>query len=295
MEPSQVLKNLVDLLSLERLEDNLFRGSSRDLGWGQVFGGQVLGQALSAANQTVPDERIVHSLHGYFLRTGDVTKPIVYDVDRIRDGRSFTTRRVVAIQKGRPIFNMSASFQITEPGFEHHSTMPEAPEPESLMSDRERVKLVIDQVPPERRKWLEDDGPIEVRQVDPNNPFTPEVRPAKRKIWYRVAGELPDDPMLHRLMLTYASDFNLLGSAMQVHGVSWLTPGMQVASLDHAMWFHRPVRFDDWVLHDMESPSASAGRALVTGRFYGRDGALVASLAQEGLIRKWAGTTKTSK
>lgn len=286
MKTSQVLKNLVDLLSLEQLEENLFRGQSKDLGWGQVFGGQVLGQALSAANQTVGADRVVHSLHGYFLRTGDVTKPIIYDVDRIRDGRSFTTRRVVAIQKGRPIFNMSASFQLAEAGFEHQSAMPDTTEPESLVSNRELTRSVIDKVPPEHRKWLDVESPIEVRQVQPTDPFTPEIRPPKRKIWYRAAGELPDDPMLHRLLLTYASDFNLLGSAMQAHGVSWLTPGMQVASLDHAMWFHRQLRFDDWVLHDMESPSASAGRALVTGRFYSRDGTLVASIAQEGLIRK---------
>jgi acyl-CoA thioesterase-2 len=285
---SDVLNELVELLSLERIEENLFRGRSQDLGWGQVFGGQVLGQALSAAAQTAPPDRPVHSLHAYFLRPGDVSRGIVYEVDRIRDGRSFTTRRVKAIQNGRAIFNLSASFQREEQGFEHQDTMPQAPGPEGLASHLELVRQRSDELPATMRAWALADRPIETRPVEPLDPLKPDRRPPERKVWYRTTGALPDDPALHRYMLAYASDFHFLVTSLQPHGVSWLSPGMQVASLDHAMWFHRPFRMDRWLLQVMESPAASGGRGTVHGRFFDQDGALVATTVQEGLIRRRA-------
>ena len=284
---SSTLQELVELLSLESLEENLFRGQSQDLGWGTVFGGQVLGQALSAASQTVPSERVVHSLHGYFLRPGDVKRPIIYDVDRIRDGRSFTTRRVVAIQKGRAIFNLAASFQVVEPGVEHQDQMPEAPEPDSLMSERELAIKYSSRIPEMFQQRALSERPIELRPVDPLDPVNPEVRPPRRMVWYRAVAPLPDDPSLHRYLLAYASDFRFLGTAMKPHALSWLQPGVQIASLDHAMWFHRPFRMDEWMLHVMESPSAGGARGLARGRFFSRDGTLVATTSQEGLIRQW--------
>lgn len=284
-----ILAELLELLRLESVEVNLFRGQSQDLGWGTVFGGQVLGQALSAAAQTVPADRPVHSLHGYFLRQGDVRRPIVYSVDRIRDGRSFTTRRVVAVQNGQAIFSLSASFQTEEEGFEHQDAMPEGvPAPESLVSDQKAATAWADTLPEPIRSRALAERPIEVRSVVPVNPLAPEVRPPERFVWYRAVDPLPDDPALHRYLLAYASDFHFLTTALQPHGVSWAMPGMQVASLDHAMWFHRPFRMDDWLLHVVSSSSASGGRALVRGRFFDRAGRLVASAAQEGLVRRWA-------
>ncbi len=282
-----VLRELVELLELERIEQNLFRGQSQDLGWGTVFGGQVLGQALSAAQQTAPADRWVHSLHGYFLRPGDASKPIVYDVDCIRDGKSFTTRRVVAIQNGKAIYNMAASFQKDEPGFDHQATMPASTPPEQLESALALFRNHIDRVPPKLRKRATAERPIESRPVSPIDPVSPDVRPPQRQVWYRAVDPLPDHESLHRYLLAYCSDFNFLVTAMQPHGVSWLSPGMQVATIDHAMWFHRPFRMDDWLLHDIESPSASNARGLVRGQIYDRQGRLVASTAQEGLMRKW--------
>jgi len=282
-----VLQRLVELLSLERIEENLFRGQSQDLGWGAIFGGQVLGQALSAASQTVPDARPVHSLHGYFLRQGDASRPVVYDVDCIRDGKSFTTRRVVAIQGGRPIFNLSASFQIVEEGFTHQAEMPEVTGPEDLLSEVEIARRSADRIPEPYRRRATAERPIEVRPVDPYDALDPDVRPPHRCVWYRTLDPLPDDPALHQFLLAYASDFHFLTTTLQPHGVSWLSPGMQVASLDHAMWFHRPFRMDDWLLHVIESPSASGARGLVQGRFFTRTGTLVSSTMQEGLIRNW--------
>ena len=284
---SVVLRELVELLALERIEENLFRGQSQDLGWGAVFGGQVLGQALSAAEQTVPDPRSVHSLHGYFLRTGDASRPIVYDVDCIRDGKSFTTRRVVAIQGGRAIFNMSASFHRDEEGYEHQAPMPEAPAPQTLPDERELVLAAADKIPAKLRHRALAEGPIEVRPVDPVNLLDPKARPPVRQLWYRAAGRLPDRPSVHQYLLAYASDFNLLGAAMLPHGISWLTKGMQVASLDHAMYFHRPFRFDDWLLYQVQSPWSGGARGLSRGQFFTSDGTLVASTIQEGLIRQW--------
>ncbi len=282
----QVLADLLALLGLERLEESLFRGQSQDLGWGNVFGGQVLGQALSAAQQTVPEGRSVHSLHGYFLRSGDASKPIIYDVDRIRDGKSFTTRRVVAIQKGKAIFSMGASFQIEESGFDHQATMPEVPGPEGLASETELARRIVDRIPPPLRARAVADKPIELREVQPVNPFAPEVREPQRYVWIRASDALPNDPQIHRFLLAYASDFHFMTTTMFPHGISWLTPGMQTASLDHAMWFHRDFCLDDWLLYAIDSPSASNARGLARGHFFNRAGELVASTVQEGLIRK---------
>lgn len=283
---SDVLRELVDLLSLEKIEENLFRGQSQDLGWGTVYGGQVLGQALSAAVKTVPADRIVHSLHAYFLRPGDVSLPVIYDVDRIRDGRSFTTRRVVAIQKGRAIFNMSASFQIDEPGFDHQDSGPQSPPPEGLLTEQERMVLLGERLPKPLRARATGDRPFEIRRVDPpEDPVSPRKRPPRSMHWLRTTGELPEDPSLHRFLLAYASDFSFLTTSLQPHGVTWLTPGLQVASVDHAMWFHRPFRVDDWLLHSVHSSSASGARGYVRGQIFNQDGHLVASTAQEGLIR----------
>lgn len=284
-----VFTRLVELLRLERIEQNLFRGQSQDLGWGAVFGGQVLGQALSAAAQTVPADRPVHSCHAYFLRQGDARLPIVYDVDPIRDGGSFTTRRVVAIQNGKAIFSMSASFQEDEDGFDHADPMPEVPGPEGLLSERELAARIADRIPDVLKRIALADRPIEIRPVQVIDPLRPKPAPPKRQLWYRALGRLPDDPAVHRYMLAYASDFQFLVTALQPHGVSWLTPGMQVASLDHAMWFHRPFRADEWLLYDVVSPSASGARGFVTGRFFDQQGRLVASVAQEGLTRRRSG------
>jgi acyl-CoA thioesterase-2 len=281
-----VLAELISLLRLERIEQNLFRGQSQDLGWGAVFGGQVLGQALSAAAQTVESDRPVHSLHGYFLRQGDARLPIVYDVDRIRDGKSFTTRRVVAIQNGHAIFSMSASFQAEEPGFDHQDAAPGVEGPEGLRSDTELARDWAAGLPELLRLQATAERPIEIRPVSPQDPLAPQARPPVRHVWYRVPDPLPDEPALHRYLLAYASDFHFLTTALQPHAATWLTPGMQVASLDHAMWFHRPFRFDDWLLYAIDAPSAAGSRGLVRGAFFDRAGRLVASTAQEGLIRR---------
>jgi acyl-CoA thioesterase-2 len=284
---SAVLAELVKLLALERIEENLFRGQSQDLGWGAVFGGQVLGQALSAAVQTVPAERAVHSLHAYFLLRGDARRPIVYDVDRIRDGSSFNTRRVVAIQGGQAIFNLAASFQKEESGFTHQDLMPEVPPPESLATEQELSRGLALRLPKALRERIEADRAFEMRPVaPPGDPLTPPAQPPQRQVWLRTAGRLSDDPALHRYLLAYASDHSFITTALLPHGVTWLTPGMQIASLDHVMWFHQPFRVDDWLLYVIDSPAAHGGRGLVRGRVFARDGRLVASTAQEGLIRQ---------
>jgi acyl-CoA thioesterase-2 len=283
---SRVLEELVALLTLERIEENLFRGQSQDLGWGTVYGGQVLGQALAAASMTVPEDRVAHSIHAYFLRPGDVRRPIVYDVDRIRDGGSFTTRRVVALQKGQPIFNLAASFQVPEPGFDHADEMPDAPDPDALQSEQALLAAQLDRLPRVLRERALTERPLEMRPVNPSpNPLAPAPQPARKMVWLRAVSRLPDDPALHTALLAYASDWSLLTTALLPHGVTWLTPGMQVASIDHVMWFHRPVRMDEWVLHVIDSPSAQGARGLVRGRIFTRDGRLVASTAQEGLMR----------
>ena len=284
---STVLDELVKLLALERIEENLFRGQSQDLGWGTVFGGQVLGQSLSAAVQTVPAERHVHSLHAYFLRPGDVAKPIVYDVDRIRDGSSFTTRRVVAIQSGKPIFNLAASFQKVEEGLEHQDAMPDAPPPESVPTEQERVAAYAARLPRFIRERAASEHAFELRPVGPaDDPFLPSKRPPERMVWLRATSRLPDDPALHHYLLAYASDHSFISTSLLPHGVTWLTPGMQVASLDHVMWFHQPFRVDEWLLNVMDSPAAHGARGLVRSRVFTQSGRLVASTAQEGLIRQ---------
>jgi acyl-CoA thioesterase-2 len=284
---STVLDQLVELLALERIEDNLFRGQSQDLGLGRVYGGQVLGQALSAAVQTVPAERHVHSFNAYFLRPGEVNRPIVYDVDRIRDGGSFTTRRVVAIQGGQAIFNMAASFQVIEPGLEHHDPMPDAPPPESLPTLDARYAAHAARLARalSGRRLIE--RPFDVRTSDPiDDPFAPAPRPPRRFVWLKTEGRLPDDPGLHHYLLAYASDYAFVTTALLPHGVSVFSPGMQVASLDHVMWFHQPCRVDEWLLYVIDSPAAHGARGLVRGSIFSRDGRLVASTAQEGLMRK---------
>lgn len=279
------LTELLELLELERIEENIFRGQSQDLGWGRVYGGQVLGQALSAAEQTVDPSRSVHSMHGYFMRPGDASAPIVYMVDPIRDGRSFTTRRVVAVQNGKAIFNLSASFQIAEEGMEHQDPLPQAPGPDGLLSEAEYVEQHIDLIPTMLRGQARAERPFEVRLVQPRHPVTPEKSPPHRQIWFKTARPLSVPAGVHQYLLAYASDSHFMTTSLQPHGKSWLTPGMQVASLDHSMWFHRPVRVDEWLLYDVQSPSASGARGLVLGRLFDQQGRLVATTAQEGLIR----------
>jgi len=284
MNPSRVAE-LVDLLSLERLEDNIFRGQSRDIGTRYVFGGQVLGQALSAAQKTVDPARQAHSLHGYFLRAGDIEAPIVYQVERARDGRSFSVRRVVAIQHGQTILNCAVSFQIEEKGFEHQASMPEVPQPEDVEPLQPMSEDELKKFPVKLQRWLGMDSPFEFRKVWPRNEFKPEKRPPYQHIWFRLTEKIDDSPMLHRAMLAYASDFHLIGTATLPHGISYLSHNMQMASLDHAIWFHRPFRADDWLLYSFDSPTAQGARGLARGMIFQRDGTLVASTAQEGLLR----------
>jgi acyl-CoA thioesterase-2 len=283
-----ILADLLQLLKLERVEDRIFRGESRDLGGARVFGGQVLGQALTAASYTV-DGRTVHSLHAYFLVGGDVRAPIVYEVDVARDGRSFSNRRVVAIQHGQPIFNMTASFQVPEQGLEHSAPMPQVPGPEGLADARELPEEIIAKVPEKMRRFLTHERPFHVRPVEPIQIIAPARAAPVRHIWIKTVDSLPDDPDLHRNVLAYVSDYQLVSTATLPHGIHFAEGNVQMASLDHAMWFHRPFRLDDWVLYVMESPNASGGRGLAFGRFFARDGRLVASTAQEGVIRVWPG------
>lgn len=282
---SQVLEDLVALLSLENIEENLFRGVSQDLGFRQLFGGQVLGQCISAASQTVEDARHVHSMHGYFLRPGDSTLPVVYQVDRVRDGGSFSTRRVMAIQKGQPIFTCSASFQYDEGGFSHQDRMPDVVGPDNLKTETELVEEIAHLLPERMRERALSQKPIEIRPVTLCNPFSPEVIEPVKYVWFRADGELPDTPAIHKYILGYASDFNLLTTSMQPHGVSVWQKQMQVASLDHSLWFHADLRMDDWMLYVMDSPWAGNARGFSRGSVFNRQGQLVASVAQEGLIR----------
>ena len=284
----KTLKALIDQLDLEPLEVNLFRGQSTDLGGKSVFGGQVIGQALVAAGRSV-EGRTAHSLHAYFLLPGDMAAPIVYQVDRTRDGRSFSVRRVQAIQHGRPIFTMAVSFQVEEPGLEHQSPMPKVPQPEELPTSselRERWLAEVKDVPERVREIARRPQPIDFRPVEPWNPFKPTAAPPTQAVWFRTIDRIPDDPMLHRCLLAYASDNNLIPTALRPHGKSWFGGQMIVASIDHAMWFHRDARVDDWLLYVMDSPSAQASRGFARGLIFDRQGALVASVAQEGLMRE---------
>jgi acyl-CoA thioesterase-2 len=280
-----VLEELLRLLELEEIEENIFRGQSQDLGFGNVFGGQVLGQALSAASYTAPEGRSAHSLHAYFLRPGDSAKPIVYIVEPIRDGKSFATRRVKAVQKGKPIFFMSASFQREETGFDHQDDMPDVPGPDGIASEMEMALAFADQIPPGIREPILCEKPIEMRPINPINPFRPDKRPAHKYVWFRAINPIPDDAATHRYMLAYASDFQLVGTALHPHGHTFWEPKMQVASLDHAIWFHRPFRIDQWLLYAIDSPSASRARGIGIGRIFTQDGRLVATVVQEGLLR----------
>jgi acyl-CoA thioesterase II len=285
------LAALIHQLDLERLEANLFRGPSKDLGGRSVFGGQVIGQALVAAERTV-EGRTPHSLHAYFLLPGDVKAPIVYEVDRIRNGRSFSARRVQAIQHGRPILSMIASFQIPEEGLEHAAAMPDVPPPEALTPSAEL-----------REGWLAEAGPvhprvaeslrrpsaIEFRAIHPGNPLRPAPGEPRQAFWFRAVDRVPDDPCLHRCLLAYSSDYTLIGAALRPHGRTWYQESMVVASLDHALWFHRPARIDEWLLYTQDSPSAQSARGLARGLVFDRAGRLVASVAQEGLMRDVGG------
>jgi len=282
---SQVLDDLVNLLPLEPIEENLFRGSSQDLGFRQLFGGQVLGQSLSAMSQTVEDARHVHSMHGYFLRPGDASLPVVYQVDRVRDGGSFSTRRVTAIQKGQPIFTSSASFQYDESGFEHQIPMPDVVGPENLPSELDMIRQRAHLIPESMREKLLCAKPIEFRPVVGEDPFNPQVSDPIKYVWFRADGTLPDSPALHKYLLAYASDFGLLTTSLLPHGKGVWQKDMQVASLDHALWFHADLRADDWLLYAMDSPWAGNSRGFSRGSVYNRAGQLVASVTQEGLIR----------
>jgi acyl-CoA thioesterase II len=281
---NQLLEDLIKVMTLERLEINLFRGGSRDIGSPQVFGGQVLGQALVAATATA-DDRVVHSLHAYFLRRGDFNSPIVYEVDRALDGKHFSSRRVVAIQNGRQIFNMSASFQLPETGLDHQISMPDVPQPESLPDLESHYLAVADKLPAAARRVLQQKRPFEFRPVQAPDPFRREKSAALKYVWFRAVDKLADDEALHRCLLAYASDFHLLDTALKPHGVSLISSKLVIASIDHAMWFHRSVRVDDWLLYAIDSPSASGARGFTRGSVFARDGQLVASAAQEGLIR----------
>ena len=279
-----VLEDLIALLQLERIEDNIFRGDSRDIGSAQVFGGQVLGQALSAAQHTV-DGRVAHSLHAYFLRRGDMTKPIIYEVDRARDGGSFSTRRVVAIQHGRPIFNLAASFHQPEQGLEHQAGMPDVPGPDGLRDLFDVSPEVLEKVPMKMRRFLTEERPFEFRPVERLS-FTEAVSlPPVKHCWIRAVDSLPDDPPLHQNLLAYVSDYELLGSSVLPHGLNFVSGRVIMASLDHALWFHRECRADRWLLYAMETPNAAGARGFARGQLFTEDGMLVASTAQEGLIR----------
>lgn len=273
--------NLIDLLDIEPIEVNLFRGRSPKEDRQRVFGGQVAGQALVAAARTVDGERQVHSLHAYFLRPGDPAMPILYEVDRIRDGRSFTTRRVVAIQHGKPIFNLAASFQVPEAGLEHAAEMPDTPDPEGLPTFEERMAPYADTL----GDILARPRPIDIRFVDWSPADRQGELPPRQRVWLRADGDLPDDPLIHTIVLTYASDMTLLDTALLPHGGAWLAPGLFMASLDHAMWFTAPFRADRWLLYTQDTPAARGGRGLARGLVFTEEGTLVASVVQEGLIR----------
>lgn len=280
------LSDLRALIDLERIEDTIFRGTNYDIGSGSVFGGQALAQSLVAAQRTLDSpNRIAHSMHGYFILPGDVDAPIVYEVDRLRDGSSFTTRRIIAIQHGRAIFNMAASFHAPEPGDTHQTSMPDVPPPDALTSDITLLRQIKDRIPPHLQPLYTEERPVEVRRVDPVNPFAPQPSDPVNHMWMRARGSLPDEPLLHQTVFAYMSDYGLLGTALRPHGRSFLQPNLQLASLDHAMWFHRPFSMNEWLLYSAESPAAHGARGFVRGQLFTRDGALVASVAQEGLMR----------
>jgi acyl-CoA thioesterase II len=285
---ASAVQQLVEILDLEPLELNLFRGRSPQSGWQRVFGGQVLGQALVAACRTVDDvaSRPPHSLHAYFLIGGDPKVPIIYEVDRIRDGKSFITRRVVAIQHGQAIFSMSVSFQVHEEGLSHQFTMPEVPRPDALPSETEMKERVWPRMPEPVRRYYERERPIELRPVEYNRYFGEKLDGDRFHVWVRATGQLPDEPAIHQCVLAYASDMTLLDAALIPHGRTVFSDDIMAASLDHALWFHRPFRADEWLLYAQDSPNLSGSRGLSRGLIFSGDGSLVASVAQEGLLRK---------
>ena len=278
------LEDLINLLDIERIEVNLFRGESPSDRWQRVFGGQVIGQALVAASRTV-ENRICHSLHAYFLRAGDPKVPILYEVDRARDGRSFTSRRVVAVQHGKKIFNMSASFQIEEDGLNHQDPMPEVESFKDLPSEHQLRKKIIDKLPDEYKESFNKEWPVEVRPINPVDLMSPEPKEPQNYIWFKARSSLPDIVSLHQCVLAYMSDMTLLDTCTNPHGVNFMNPNLHSASLDHAMWFHRPFKADEWLLYHQDSPSASGARGFNRGSIFDLNGNLIASVAQEGLIR----------
>ncbi|MEX2129383.1 MAG: acyl-CoA thioesterase II [Xanthobacteraceae bacterium] len=282
---ASAVQSLLGILDLERLEVNLFRGMSPQVGWQRVFGGQVIGQALVAATRTV-ENRLAHSLHAYFILPGDPTVPIIYDVDRIRDGGSFTTRGVKAIQHGKAIFAMCASFHGSEPGFSHQTEMPKVPAPEQLPGEEEMKKGVLPTMPDPVRRYYERERPIEMRPVEFARYASRDHRQPRFHVWMRATARLPDDPAIHQCVLAYASDMMLLDSALIPHGRTVFEKAIQGASLDHALWFHRPFRADEWLLYAQDTPNAEGALGFARGLIFARDGRLVASVAQEGLIRE---------
>jgi acyl-CoA thioesterase-2 len=280
--PQDAVDALVTLLDLEPIEVNIFRGVSPDEDRQRIFGGQVAGQALVAAARTVDRERHVHSLHSYFLRAGDPKAPVLYEVERLRDGGSFTTRRVTAVQHGKAIFNLAASFQLPEEGFDHAFEMPDVPPPDEVPTMRERFAAAGIELMP----FMERPRPIDIRHVDWSPPGEKRSAEPRQDVWFRADGKLPDDPILHTIVLTYASDMTLLDTSTRPHGGTWFDPTVFMASLDHAVWFHRPFRADDWMLYAQDSPNASGGRGLSRGLVFTHTGTLVATVMQEGLIRK---------
>lgn len=281
---SEVVNNLIKLLELESIDENHFRGHSQDIGFAKLFGGQVIGQAISAASQTLVD-RPPHSLHAYFIRPGDANNPIDFDVERVRDGRSFSVRRVVASQFGKPILAMTASFQKSESGMEHQVSMPNVPGPEFLEPELKIFREHANEIPERVRAQFTAERPIEYRIVEAQNPFRPRHGIAKRHMWIRSTAALPDKPLIHQSMLAYTTDYGFLETALMPHGISIAKPGLQIASLDHAIWFHRPFRLDDWLLYVADSPTAGGARGFVRGQIFNKQGELVASTSQEGLIR----------
>ncbi|UZK69910.1 acyl-CoA thioesterase II [Sphingomonas sp. S1-29] len=283
--PQALVAQLIDLLDVEEIDTDLYRGARQPGGTGRVFGGQVIGQALQAAQRSVDSPKVAHSLHAYFMRPGNEDHPIIYRVVRDFDGRSFANRRIIAMQRGAPILNMIASFHVPEEGLHHQDAMPDVPDPDTLRSDSELREEIREQVPEKLRRFFLRSRPIEIRPTNPRNWFAPEPSAPQQHSWFRVAAPLPDDPALHRAMLAYASDMSLLGTCMLPHGVNWMSGRLQTASLDHAVWLHEPFRFDEWLLYTTDSPWAGHARGFNRGRIFTRDGRLVASCAQEGLIR----------
>lgn len=281
----QSLQKVIEILELEEIEQNHYRATSPNEGWQRVYGGQVIGQALVAASRTVEESRHAHSLHGYFLRAGDTSIPILYKVDRIRDGRSFTTRRVVAVQRGEPIFAMSISFQTDEAGLDHQFPMPDVPAPETLLDEEEVRAEQAKSWPPEFLDSFGTSSAIQMRQIEPLDLLNPEPTEPHQLCWMKTREQLPNDHRLHQCVLAYLSDWTLLDTATRPHAISFLQDNVQMASLDHAMWFHRPFRADEWLLYVQDSPSASGARGFNRGLIYNQAGELVASTTQEGLMR----------